>query len=159
MPALPYVIRNSLRPVPKPSPCPSSPSARKPILVVVPINQLRKKGVMMQKANVSHGQTKMNKVVRRREVTMRLSFKVVIYSASRSWCGANIDGKKKSDEEAKKEQIKKLERKVILCGQSGAWIKQGCKSSYAPSPSSCPCNIERRGLMYRQNQLMSYSRQ
>jgi hypothetical protein len=28
-------------------------------------------------------------------VILRSSFKVVVYRVSRSWCGANVDGKKK----------------------------------------------------------------
>jgi hypothetical protein len=33
----------------------------------------------------------------------------------RSWCGANVDGKKKSDEGAKKKQKKGMIRKSNLC--------------------------------------------
>jgi hypothetical protein len=52
----PHVFRNSLRPIPNISRCPSSPAARKPIFVVIPFDHLRKKGALMQKANVSHGE-------------------------------------------------------------------------------------------------------
>jgi hypothetical protein len=31
------------------------------------------------------------------------------------WCGANVDGKKKSDEEAKKRQGKRFNAKVNIC--------------------------------------------
>jgi hypothetical protein len=36
-------------------------------------------------------------------VSLSSSFKIVVQRASRSLCGVNVDGKKKSDEEAKKE--------------------------------------------------------
>jgi hypothetical protein len=39
----PHVFRNPSRPIPKPSPCPSSPGARKLISVVIPFDLLRKK--------------------------------------------------------------------------------------------------------------------
>jgi hypothetical protein len=40
----------------------------------------------------------------KRRVTLRSSFKVVLSSASCSWCDTNVDGKIESDEEAKKKQ-------------------------------------------------------
>jgi hypothetical protein len=47
--------------------------------VAVPFDHPRKKGAMMQKANVSHEMTKMDKKKRRRSVTLRSSCKVIIY--------------------------------------------------------------------------------
>jgi hypothetical protein len=47
---------------------------------------------MMQKANVSHGKRKMERKARRRGLSC----------VRRLWCSANVDGKKKSDEEEKK---------------------------------------------------------
>jgi hypothetical protein len=44
------------------------PGDRGSISVVIAIDHLRKKGTMMQKAIVSHGKTKMDKPVRRREL-------------------------------------------------------------------------------------------
>jgi hypothetical protein len=38
---------------------------------------------------------------------------------SRAWWGANVDGKKKSDKEAKKKKKKGLTEKVILSSQCG----------------------------------------
>jgi hypothetical protein len=49
--------------------CPSSPVARESISVVIPLDHPRKKGaMMMEKVNVGHGKTKMDKAVRRREL-------------------------------------------------------------------------------------------
>jgi hypothetical protein len=39
-----------------------------PISVAIPFDHLRKKRAMMQKANVSHGKTMMDKMVRRRDL-------------------------------------------------------------------------------------------
>jgi hypothetical protein len=63
-----HVFRNPLHPIPNITTCPSSPGAREPISVVIRFDCLRKKEAMMQKANVSHGQTKVEKMVRRREL-------------------------------------------------------------------------------------------
>jgi hypothetical protein len=60
--------RNPLRPIPNLTTCPSSPDVREPISVVIPLDHLRKKGAMMQKANISHGKTKIDKMEGRREL-------------------------------------------------------------------------------------------
>jgi hypothetical protein len=60
----PEVFHNSLRPIPNLTTCPSSPAAREPISVVIFSDHPSKKGAMMQKANVSQGKTKMDKMVR-----------------------------------------------------------------------------------------------
>jgi hypothetical protein len=59
------------------------------MIFAIPFDHPRKKGKMTQKANVSHGKTKMDK----ERVTLRSSFKVAVYSESRSCCGFNVDGK------------------------------------------------------------------
>jgi hypothetical protein len=48
--------------------CPPIPAAREPIFVVNLVDHPRKKGATMQKANVSLGKPKMNKMMRRREL-------------------------------------------------------------------------------------------
>jgi hypothetical protein len=42
----------------------------------------------MQETNVGHGKTKINKMER---ITLRSTFEVLVQSASRSWCGGNVD--------------------------------------------------------------------
>jgi hypothetical protein len=64
----PKAFRDRLRPILNLTICPSSPAAREPISVAISVDQLRKKEAMMQKANVSHGKTKMDKTVGRREL-------------------------------------------------------------------------------------------
>jgi hypothetical protein len=54
-------FHNPMVPIPSLCPCPSRPGARKPISVAIPSDRLRKR-----KVNVSHGKTKMDKMVRRR---------------------------------------------------------------------------------------------
>jgi hypothetical protein len=63
-----HVFHNRLRPISNLSSCASSPCVREPISIAIPFGLLRKKRAMMQKANVSHGKVKMDKVVRRREL-------------------------------------------------------------------------------------------
>jgi hypothetical protein len=58
--------------IPNPSPCPSSLGAREPISVAIPLVLPRKKAALMQKVNVSHGKTKVDKAARRRELPCRL---------------------------------------------------------------------------------------
>jgi hypothetical protein len=70
-------FHNPLRPIPNLPTCPSSFAVREPITVVIPFNQLRKKGAMMQKVNVSPGKIKMDKMARKR-VTLRSSLKDVV---------------------------------------------------------------------------------
>jgi hypothetical protein len=65
---LPQALSTPLSPVPNPSTCPFVPGARKPVSVVILIDACMKKDIMMQPANVSHGKTKMVKMVRRREL-------------------------------------------------------------------------------------------
>jgi hypothetical protein len=55
-----------LRPNANLSKCPSSPGAREPISAAIPFDLLRKQEVMVQKANVDLGKTKMDGVVRMR---------------------------------------------------------------------------------------------
>jgi hypothetical protein len=90
-----------LSPISKPSPCPSSPGAREPTSVAISIDPLRKKGAMMPKANVSQGKTKMDKLVRRRELPyVRHSKKLY---RKRVVCGVMLMSKeRKKSEEAKK---------------------------------------------------------
>jgi hypothetical protein len=64
----PHVSRHPLRPIHDLTTSPSSPHARKPISVAIPLGLSRKKGAMMQETTVSHGKTKMDKVVRRGEL-------------------------------------------------------------------------------------------
>jgi hypothetical protein len=122
-----HVFRNLLRPVPNLITCSPSPNAREPISVVITFYQLRKKGAVMQKANVSHDMTKMGKMVRRKKLPWVRRSKTM-YTISRSWCGIkcrwsiNVDGKKKSDEEAKKKQRIGLTAKGRLCSESGVRI-------------------------------------
>jgi hypothetical protein len=59
------------------SPCPLFPGARELVSVAIPFDQLRKRGVRMKDVNVSHGKTKMDKMVRRR-VTLCSSLKNVV---------------------------------------------------------------------------------
>jgi hypothetical protein len=61
----PYVFRNPLRPIPYLTASLYSPAARELISVAIPFDHLRKKRALMQKANVSHGKAKMDKMVRR----------------------------------------------------------------------------------------------
>jgi hypothetical protein len=61
----PHVFHNPLVPIPNST------------FVAVLLNLLRKRRAMMQKANVSHGKTKMDKTERRR-VTLRSSFRVAV---------------------------------------------------------------------------------
>jgi hypothetical protein len=63
--------------IPNLSTCPSNPGAREPIFVAILLNLLRKRRVMMQKANVSHGKPKMDKMAGRR-IILRSSLKVVV---------------------------------------------------------------------------------
>jgi hypothetical protein len=63
-----HVFRNSSVPIHNPSPCRFSPAAREPISVAMSFYLLRKRGAIMQKANVDHGKTKMDKTVRGREL-------------------------------------------------------------------------------------------
>jgi hypothetical protein len=63
---VPHVFRNALRPIANLALGPSSPGTREPIFVAIPSDHPRKKGAMMQKANVSHDKRKMDKMVRGR---------------------------------------------------------------------------------------------
>jgi hypothetical protein len=65
---VPEVFRNQKSLIPNPSSCAFIPGAREPISVAILLNLVVKKGAMMQKANVRHGQIKMDKMVRRREL-------------------------------------------------------------------------------------------
>jgi hypothetical protein len=47
-------------------------------------------------------------------VTLRLAFKVVAWKTIRSWSGANVNGKKKKDEEAKKKQRDRLRERWVF---------------------------------------------
>jgi hypothetical protein len=70
---------------------------------------------MMQKSNVSHGETKMDKMMRRRELPC--------IRRSRSFYGGRVVRcamllsmeRKKSDQEAKKRQSERLTKKAISC--------------------------------------------
>jgi hypothetical protein len=69
----------------------------------------------MQKTNVSHGKTKMDKMVRRRELPcFRCSSAYYRGRVVRSAIPI-VDGKKKSDKEAMKRQRRGLKEKKILC--------------------------------------------
>jgi hypothetical protein len=61
----PHVFINPVRPIPNRTTRPSIPVARESISVAIPFDFLKKKEAMMQKANVSYGKTKMDKIVRR----------------------------------------------------------------------------------------------
>jgi hypothetical protein len=54
-----------LRPILNLITCPSNPGARGFLFVVIPFDHLRKKGAMMQQANVSHGGRKKNKTLKK----------------------------------------------------------------------------------------------
>jgi hypothetical protein len=71
-------------------------------------------GVRMQKAKASHGQPKMDTMMGRRELSCVRLVRSLYMRANRSWCGANVDGKKKSGDESNKEQIKRLAGKFRL---------------------------------------------
>jgi hypothetical protein len=62
----PQVFRNPLVPVAYLSACLSSRGVGESISVAIPSDHIRKKGVMMTKANVSHCEAKMDKMMRRR---------------------------------------------------------------------------------------------
>jgi hypothetical protein len=65
-----------LVPIPNITPFPSSPATRESISVVIPFNHPRKKGVMMQKVNVSHGNGKDGQDGEKERVTPRSSVKI-----------------------------------------------------------------------------------
>jgi hypothetical protein len=95
-----------LRPSPNLTTCPSSPAAREPISVAISFDLLRLKEAMMQKANVSYSMTKMDKIMRRKELPCV------------RWGAVLMSPKKKSDEEVKEKQIKGLPEKGTLCSKS-----------------------------------------
>jgi hypothetical protein len=66
-----------------------------------------------------------------KEGTLGLPFNVAALRASRSWCGDNVDGKKKG---MKKQNIR-LTGKVVVCSQSGVCNPGGCRSPGAPNPT------------------------
>jgi hypothetical protein len=72
-----------------------------PISVAIPFYHQRKQGAIKQKAKVSHGKLKRDKMVRRR-LTLTSLFTVSVYSPYQRGCHGKADGKKKSDGEAKK---------------------------------------------------------
>jgi hypothetical protein len=77
----------------------------------IPINLFGKKGAMMQKVFVSHAKTKIDKMV--------------VYNASGSWCGTDVDGMKKVMKKRRRSKIKKLTEKEILCKVAGCEIQKG----------------------------------
>jgi hypothetical protein len=73
-------------------------------------NRSTLKGAMKQKANVSHGTLKMDKMVRRGgRLTLCSSFNVVVVHGA-----VVMSIEKKSDEEAKKKQKKDIRKWAIL---------------------------------------------
>jgi hypothetical protein len=56
-----------LHPIPNLTTCQSSPDARKPTSVAIPLNLLRKRRIKVKDVNVGQGKLKMDKMVRRRE--------------------------------------------------------------------------------------------
>jgi hypothetical protein len=66
----PHVFRNPQFRIPNPSTGSTIPGARESIPVVIPfdLSRKKKKGAMMQKANVGDGSTKINEIVRQREL-------------------------------------------------------------------------------------------
>ncbi|SAM01385.1 hypothetical protein [Absidia glauca] len=57
-------FRDPLRPILNPSPSPPSSGASDPIFVAIPLDLLREKRVMTQKANVSHGKAMVGEMAR-----------------------------------------------------------------------------------------------
>jgi hypothetical protein len=53
---LQWYFRHPMRPIPNLTTCPTSPAAREPISVAIPFDLLRKRGAVMQMANVGHGE-------------------------------------------------------------------------------------------------------
>jgi hypothetical protein len=68
---------NHLSPIPNLTTCPSSPAAREPISVAIAFDHLRKKGAMVQKANVSPCQDKEGQDGEKERVTLHSSVMVV----------------------------------------------------------------------------------
>jgi hypothetical protein len=64
----PHGFRDPLRPIPNITTGPFSRGTRESTSVATPFDHLRKKGAMMQKANVSHGKTMMDTMLRMREL-------------------------------------------------------------------------------------------
>jgi hypothetical protein len=92
-----------LAPIPNPSPCSASTGAREPISVAIPFDLSRKKGAMMQKASVSRGKAKMDKLERRRELPcVRRSRLLYNGRVVRTVVPMSFEGK--SDEEWKKKR-------------------------------------------------------
>jgi hypothetical protein len=73
-----HVFRLPVRPIPILTTCTSNPAAREPIFVAILFDLLRKRRVMVQKANVSHGKTRMGQYCEKERGTLRSSFKVVV---------------------------------------------------------------------------------
>jgi hypothetical protein len=73
---------------------PSSPSTGESKSVAILLNLSRKIKVMRQDVNVSHGTTKMDKRVRRRELPSVGRCKTLYKKQDVRKCDANFDGKK-----------------------------------------------------------------
>jgi hypothetical protein len=119
----PLVFRNPLRPIPNLTKCPLCPNARKPISIAISFDLLRKKVAIVQKVNVSHGKTKMDKTVRGRELPCVRHWRS-LYKGRFVVCAVPMSMKKR-DEEAKKMQRNGLTEKVNLCRYSGVWNPVG----------------------------------
>jgi hypothetical protein len=79
-----------------PNPCMSmSPDAGEPISVAISFDLLREKRAMMQKANFRYGKTKMDMMVRLRELPCVRRSGSLYRGRVVRWCGAYVDGKKK----------------------------------------------------------------
>jgi hypothetical protein len=63
-----HVFHNPLRPILTLKTCPPSPAAEKPISVAILMNLPSKKSAMLQKVSVSHGEQKINEMVRMGEL-------------------------------------------------------------------------------------------
>jgi hypothetical protein len=108
---------SSLSPIPNLSTCPPSLASREHISVVIPIDHLRKKEAIMQKANVGHGKSKMDEMVRRRQLPcIRCSRPLY---RGRVVCGAvpmSVESKKVMMKERRSK--KKIGGSKFLCPQA-----------------------------------------
>jgi hypothetical protein len=126
-----YRIYNGkpLRPIPSLTTCTSSPGAREPIFVAIPFDQLRKKGAMMQKTNVSHEKTKMNKTVRRRGLPYGCCSKSIYRGRVVRSVVPMSTGRKKVIRYQRRSKERELRAKANLCCQSGVKNLRGLQIS------------------------------
>jgi hypothetical protein len=91
----PHVFGNPLLQIANPSASPILTGATVSISVANSFDLPKKKGAMMQKANVNHGKRKDRQDGVKERVAVGSLFEVVVYLVSRSWYDAKVDGEKK----------------------------------------------------------------